>query len=592
MRALRGRQVSVGFGLGESLAELAMLPGAIRSSYEKAMADYIDSLVSHYLLDDGKLVVAHAGMKESMQGRGSAAVRDFALFGETTGETDEFGLPVRHNWAAEYRGSAKVVYGHTPVPSPEWLNGTIDIDTGCVFGGSLTALRYPEMELIAVPARRVYAEPIRPIAPPAGDPLTAQQRNDELLDITDVTGKRIIETGTVGKVTIREEESIAALEAMSRFAADPRWLIYLPPTISPAAPSTEPGLLEHPAEAFAYYRGRGVRRVVCEEKHMGSRAVVVLCRDAESAERRFGVREGNGGICYTRTGRPFFEDAVTERELLEGIRDALTRAGFWEELATDWVALDCELMPWSAKARDLLRGQYAAVGAASRIGLDETMRALGTTAARGGDVAALIEEYGARGEMAAKFTDAYRRYCWPVVSVADLRLAPFHILATEGRLHTDRDHLWHMETIGSIVEKGESPMLQRTRYLAVDLEDEASVAEGTAWWTTMTENGGEGMVVKPLDFITRNGRDLVQPAIKCRGAEYLRIIYGPEYSTPGHLAQLRSRNLSLKRSLAAREFALGIEALARFVGNEPLRRVHECVFGVLALESDPVDPRL
>ncbi len=120
-------------------------------------------LVSHYVLDDGKLVVAHAGMKEEMQGRGSAKVRDFALYGETTGETDEFGLPVRYNWAAEYRGKAMVVYGHTPVPEPEWLNRTINIDTGCVFGGKLTALRYPEKELISVPALRTYYEPAKPL---------------------------------------------------------------------------------------------------------------------------------------------------------------------------------------------------------------------------------------------------------------------------------------------------------------------------------------------------------------------------------------------------------------------------------------------
>ena len=108
------------------------------------LADFLDDLVSHYVLDDGKLVVAHAGMKESMQGRASGRVRDFALYGDTTGETDDLGLPVRLDWAKEYRGRASVVYGHTPVPVPEWLNQTINIDTGCVFGGKLTALRYPE----------------------------------------------------------------------------------------------------------------------------------------------------------------------------------------------------------------------------------------------------------------------------------------------------------------------------------------------------------------------------------------------------------------------------------------------------------------
>ena len=216
-----------------------------------------------------------------MQGRGSGKVRDFALYGETTGETDEFGLPVRYNWAADYRGQAMVVYGHTPVPEPEWLNNTINIDTGCVFGGKLTALRYPEQEFVSVPAARTYCEPARPFLPAEqqAPTLTAQQAHDDVLDAEDVLGKRIVSTRLRGNVTIREENATAALEVMSRFAADPRWLIYLPPTMSPCETSREPGLLEHPAEAFAYYRSQGAPQVVCEEKHMGSRAVVVVCRD-------------------------------------------------------------------------------------------------------------------------------------------------------------------------------------------------------------------------------------------------------------------------------------------------------------------------
>ncbi len=117
------------------------------------------------MLDDGKLAAAHAGMKEACQGRVSAQVCDFALFGETTGETGEYSLPVRLNWAEEYRGQAAVVYGHTPVFEPQWLNRTINIDTGCVFGGRLTALRYPEKEIVSVPALKTYYEPARPFQP-------------------------------------------------------------------------------------------------------------------------------------------------------------------------------------------------------------------------------------------------------------------------------------------------------------------------------------------------------------------------------------------------------------------------------------------
>src|SRR5688572_9124885 len=166
------------------------------SDYPKQIADFIDSLIGHYVLDEGRLVVAHAGMKEQYIGRASRRVREFALYGETTGETDEFGLPVRHNWAAEYRGNATIVYGHTPVPEADWLNKTINIDTGCVFGGKLTALRYPEREIVSVAARRTYAEPARPFLPPtdASAPLSAQQAHDDVLDIDDVIGKRIITT--------------------------------------------------------------------------------------------------------------------------------------------------------------------------------------------------------------------------------------------------------------------------------------------------------------------------------------------------------------------------------------------------------------
>ncbi|MBI3946261.1 MAG: polynucleotide kinase-phosphatase [Armatimonadetes bacterium] len=594
VRKLRGRDVQITHGLAESLAQLEREPPEFREQ----VAGFLDGLVSHYVLDGGRLVVAHAGIPAEMQGRGSGKVRDFALYGETTGETDEFGLPVRHNWAAEYRGAAAVVYGHTPVPEPEWLNHTLNIDTGCVFGGRLTALRYPERELVCVPAARTYCPPARPFLPEETEApaLTAQQQHDDLLDIEDVIGKRIITTRLQRSVTIREENAIAALEVMSRFAANPRWLIYLPPTMSPCETSRQPGLLEHPAEAFAYYRGRGVPRVVCEEKHMGSRAVVVVCRDEETARRRFGVVGEGNGILYTRTGRRFFDDGALERHVLARVAAALAQAGIWEELRTDWACLDCEVMPWSAKARELLRRQYAPVGAAGRAALAEAVGALGQAVARPGAdadavIPTLLQSHREKAQMLSDYVRAYRRYCWPVLSAADLRIAPFHLLASEGAAHTDRDHVWHMETLARAC-RADPELLLATPCQAVDVTDPASEDAGTRWWEALTGRGGEGMVVKPLDFMARGHDGLVQPAVKCRGREYLRIIYGPEYAAPENLERLRARGLSAKRSLALREFALGIEALERFVRSEPLRRVHECVFGVLALESEPVDPAL
>jgi len=589
MRKLRGKNVQITHGLAESLEQLASYESA-HPGFSDSAATFIDDLVSHYVLDGGHLVVAHAGMRESMQGRGSGAVRDFALYGETTGETDEFGLPIRYNWAAEYRGRANVVYGHTPVPHPEWLNHTINIDTGCVFGGSLTALRYPEKELVSVAAKHLYAEPRKPFLPAGTESpaLSIQQSLDNLLDLADVSGKRIISTRLMGHVTIREENSAAALEIMSRFAANPKWLVYLPPTMSPAEASQREGLLEHPAEVFAYFRHAGVPRVICQEKHMGSRAIAIVCRDDGAAAKAFGIEDDGIGICLTRTGRRFFDDRAVEHRFLDRIREAAAATRLWEDFNTGWLCLDCEVMPWSAKARELLRRQYAPVGAAAEACLRAEIAALSSAKSRGLDVAALLDQTEQRQAAIAGYIQTYRRYCWPVHSIDDLKLAPFHLLACDGRTFFDRPHDWHLETLGRLA----GGIIVRTDSRIVDLSNPQSEAAATEWWSELTSRGGEGIVVKPLDFISRYSKGIVQPALKCRGREYLRIIYGPEYTLPQHLERLRKRGLAAKRSLAAREFALGIEALERFVRKEPLRRVHEAVFGVLALESEPVDPRL
>jgi len=436
LRALRGRDVRTSHGLAESLAQLEAREAA-EPGFRAAAERFIDGLVSHYVLDGGRLVVAHAGLKEAYHGRASGRVRSFALYGDTTGETDEFGLPVRYPWAEEYRGRAMVLYGHTPVPSAEWVNNTLCLDTGCVFGGRLTALRYPERELVSVPARRTYYEPARPLAaPPAAGtssvaPATApsagasaapsagasaaSRREPDVLDIGDVLGKRVVHTRHHGRITVAEANATAAIEVMSRFATDPRWLVYLPPTMSPVS------------------------------------------------------------------------------------------------------------------------------------GLD------------------------------------------------GVRLAPFQVLAAEKGAFHDRDHRWHLGFADRLAA-ADPDLLLPTRHVVADLTGAGAGAgderRATAWWEELTGSGGEGMVVKPLANYVRGPRGLVQPGLKVRGAEYLRLIYGPDYTEPANLARLRDRGLGAKRSLAAREYALGLEALDRLVAGEPLWRVHECVFAVLALESEPIDPRL
>ncbi len=598
LKYLRGKNIAMTHGIDKTIAEIE----AQGEDFKQEVASFIDGLISHYVLDDGRLVIAHAGLKEEYIGRASGKVREFCLYGEVTGETDEFGLPVRHNWAADYRGRATVVYGHIAGEEVSSLNRTVCIDTGCVFGGKLTAYRYPEGETVSVDAKETYYQPIRPLERQGA---AIDRDMGDILTVGDFGKKLHIETQLMPSVDIHENNAAAALEIMSRFAADPHWLIYLPPTMSPCETSDLDGYLEHPLQAFAYYADRGVRHVVCEKKHMGSRCVMVACKDAQTARERFGVTDGSTGMIYTRTGRRFFDDAATENAILDRLRKVLTDTHFWQDFGTDWVCLDTELMPWSEKAQALLRTQYAPTGRAGVGSLSAAVQALECACRRNHmayevdagasgqnvDISDLLTRYTVKLRDMEKYTVAYGEYCWRVDSADDLRIAPFHLLACEGKVFSDQQHVWHMETIRQYLT-GSDPLFMATPYLCVDTADEQSVREGVDWWLALTGSGGEGMVVKPDTFIAKENGKLLQPAVKCRGSEYLRIIYGAEYLEPEHLQRLKKRSLKRKRTLALKEFSLGMESLSRFVDREPLYRVHECAFAVLALESEPVDPRL
>lgn len=565
VRALGRKDVKPTHGLQETLDQLS----GEEQTFVSAIRQFCDGLVAHYVLDDGKLVVAHAGLKEKYHGRASGRVRAFALYGDTSGETDEFGLPIRYPWADDYRGSAAVLYGHTPVPDPEWVNNTMCLDTGCVFGGSLTALRYPEREIVSVTAKATYYEPIRPLAPPERDP--------EVLTLTDVLGHRVIETGHMGRIALREENAAGALEVMSRFAVAPAELLYLPPTMSPVDSSPRDGLLEHPDEAFTHYAKRSVDRVICEEKHMGSRAIVRVAVDGS-------------GVIYSRTGRAFF-DKERQAAVLSRIADTIAAAGIWTDLDVTWLLLDTEILPWTAKAEAMVRGQYAEVGAAATASLPATIAILEGAQARGIDVGDLLARTRTRARNADLFVDAYRHYVQPIANELGIQVAPFQVLAGGTDTFEVRDHQWHLDIADRLVDN-DPELFRPTRRLVVDTTDEASRTAGVTWWEDLTGRGGEGMVVKPFDNLVRGPKGLVQPGLKVRGREYLRIIYGADYTTSSTLARLKQRNLGQKRSMALREYALGLEAVRRAASGEPVWRVHQCVFGVLAMESEPVDPRL
>lgn len=592
LRALRGKRVTLNHGLDRSMAQLETCSPHFR---ERVMR-FLDGLLSHYMLDSGKLCVAHAGLREDLQGRASGRVRSFALYGETTGETDSFGLPVRHDWAAAYRGDTAVVYGHTPSPDPQWVNDTICLDSGCVFGGNLTGLRWPERELVAVDAQQVWSEPIRPLA----HVQTSQNSVDiphTQLDVRDVVGKQMLHTPLIDRISTSAQHNAAALESMSRWSVDPRWLIHLPPTMSPSKTSSREGYLEHPEQALDYYSKHASPQVIAQVKHMGSRAVMVVLREDSVAQSRFGFAAHSPGIIMTRTGRRFFGAAQrdVEEALLMLTRAAMAKSGLWQELDTDWVCLDCELMPWSAKAKSLLLQQYAPVGEAATRGLGGAHKLLEQAATRQGvqGLDALRDTFAQRLQRAQRFTSSYEPYCWEVEDLSDYRIAPFHMLATEHQVHMeDTPHTWHMTCAQRLQDADPSGILLATESMIIDPSDAPQRERLFTWWEKLTAEGKEGLVIKPTQVVARHKGRLIQPAIKCRGKEYLRLIYGPEYDAPEHLERLRQRSVSRKRGLAIKEFALGHAALAHFVEKRPLREVHRHVFAVLALESSPLDPRL
>ena len=587
LRALRGHGVKRSHGLDSTLTQIDSLPDSERETFRRRAVRFLDGLVSHLVLDGGKLVAAHAGLPEAMHGRGSGAVREFCLYGKTTGRLTPAGFPERLDWAADYAGSAAVAHGHAAVNATVWRNNVLNLDTGCVFGGALSALRWPEREVVSVPARRTYWERPDPLPSPFPDDPTGGL----LPDVDDLLGKTGVETALMGRVTVRAEQSAAALEVMARHAVDPRWLVHLPPTMSPCATSKLDGFLEHPAEAFAHYAAAGVGEVVCEEKHMGSRAVLVVCRDESAAAERFGVTDGSVGECWTRTGRRFFNDPELHAAFLDRVRAAASAAGLWEELDADWLCLDAELLPWNLKAGSLIEESFAPAAAAGLPATAAAADALQAAADRGVAVADDAARLRVRHADLLDYRAALWRYVAGVDGLDGVRLAPFHLLASGSAVYTAEPHRWHLDRLDRLCEADDALFLKTARRF-LDPADPDAVAAATGWWEELTGAGGEGMVVKPAGFTVRHGRKLLQPGVKVRGREYLRLIYGPHYLAPENLFRLRDRSLGRKRGLALREFALGVESLTRFVNREPLRRVHPPVFAVLALESEPVDPRL
>lgn len=598
-RVLRGVGASGNFskyGIGKTLEELLVLSKRVAedelspdtSPADNALAQrflkVFDTLPDHYVLDGGRLVVAHAGLTEKYHGRVGKDVMEAALYGvEKDGKTqDADKMPEREDWAASYKGRAVVVYGHNHVQRAIWRNNTICIDTDCVQGGELTALRYPERELVAVKAKACYY----------GEPRNAGRVPEpEPLEISSFFGERTLQA--VGSfIRVSREQMEAGIEATTCHAIDPRRLIYIPPTMSPCESSAKPDLLEHTDEALAYYRSKGLNHVVLQEKHMGSRACLLLCRDEGVANRWFGA--SFLGDCWTRTGRRFFDGNIHTQVIAEAHRLAYS-GGLFD--SREWALLDCEIMPWNLKAAGLLVKQYAATGTA----LSRVSRAMIDAAKNLGDRIGWNETTGRHNDPCIKmdtdardFITSYRNHCQPMRGLSDVRIAPFHLLADDLKVYEDHDNTIRNDLVPLMppidVQNTPTGLFVPTQSLCINIGDMDAASE---FFDRVTSVGGEGVVVKPTTgLLPGEANQRIQPAIKVRGKDYLRIIYGPHYLWPEHLERLKKRGVDRKRRLAAQQAALGLEALRRFVGCAPIASVHECIIGILGLDSESLDPRL
>lgn len=589
LRAINRNKVQISDILQATLDEYNQLP----KERQIKIKEFLESLPYYLVLDEGKLVVSHAGIKEEYIGKESKRIKDFCLYGDVDDTKTEDGYPIRKNWARDYRGDALIVYGHTPNNNIVIENNTINIDTGCSFGGKLTALQYPELTTYSFKAYNTYYIG-RKLEDVEDDTL------NYIPDIKDYAKDQMVTMFDGTKILLKENDMRAAIQESSHYTVDPRWLVYVPPTMSPCETSTLDDYLEYPTEAFEYYKSNNVyNKVICERKHMGSRAVVIVCKDNSVAKKRFHItNDKEFGVIYTRKGKRFFNGDKAEWEtiLLERLRDQLNKTNFFKDFDTDYVILDCELMPWSDKARGLISRHYAPVGRVGKDNLHLSTFALKTYAEAHEDneaVKGLVEKFSHREDNLDKYIESYRNYCWPVNSVDDIKIAPFHVLAynnTVNMMDNSLHRVDHIKVIDDYIVNDANFI--STPNIIVDLEDEESVQEGVNWWLEATKNGYEGMVVKPLQYfaVNRKTNKLIQPAIKCRGREYLRIIYGPEYTD--NIQRLKKRSLSSKRNLALMEFQLGIESLHQFVSNGPFHKQYRAALGVLSLEYTPVDPRL
>ncbi|MBM7663592.1 polynucleotide kinase-phosphatase [Solibacillus kalamii] len=535
---------------------------------------------SHYILTKNKItkaVVTHAGIKDHYIGKESKRISDFCRYGDIQ-QTDSSSKPVRGDWFSQHKTSELIIWGHDVKVQPFKANRTINIDQGVVFGGELTAFQYPEQTLRSVKAFANYAgTEDNPI-------LEAENKRFSPPNAAQFLNGYAVHTTSGEQIAIPKENAMAAMDTFSHYTLPLEQVIYIPPTMSPTPQTAAlPDYLEHPAEAFNYYKKNGIQKMIAEKKHMGSRAVIFIAKNREVAKKL--INSDSLGYITTRTGRAFFEK-LQQQQMVGKIHAELMAKNYFERFNTSFVLMDAEILPWNLKAHRLIDQQYETVAENALMDRYKLIEKLKAT--KHVDVTSWLEEYTDKYKNAARFDAVFKNYCWPTNELSGIQIAPFHILAHSSSTNFHQSHSWHMQMNAHLAEN--SSLFIATEYRVI--ESELDKQEVINWWQDMTENGHEGIVIKPFDFLAYHKGKLLQPAIKVRGREYLRIIYGMDYTDEAIMKKLKQRNPSRKMKNALLEFKLGLEGISRFVSLESSNRVHECALATLALESDTTDPRL
>lgn len=586
-RWLDGRNVTLSHGdenVAEEFERYKENFGAEKTNQLKnELKDFLLYAPSHYVfVKNGvkTVVVTHAGIRDEYIGKLSHSISDFCRYGDTDG-FDEKGKSIRKDWYTAHKSKELIIWGHDPKPEALIINNTINIDQGVVFGGQLTSFRYPEKEFVSINAKQDYSGV-------QDNPLNEwREKRLSPPNIGRYINGYSVLTEQYGEIKVQEGVVKSAIDSVSHFTVPIEELVYIPPTMSPTPkPSELEDFLEHPQEAFDYYRSNGIQKMVVEKKHMGSRGILLLFKDEESAIPYVG--RPTLGTIYTRTGRPFFSKEL-EEEITSRLNQDLHQANYFDIYQTNFLILDAEILPWNLKAKELINSQYAHVAEVAIMDRTKMIEKLEMALNRDQDVENWLNEMRGKLQNAHVFRDVFQKYCWNTEGINGIQIAPFHLLAHSGETYFDQSHIWHMEKNREFSSL--SDFFIETEFKVVS--DETSMKEAIDWWISMTESGHEGFVVKPEYYIARNDKGkLLQPAIKVRGRKYLHIIYGMDYLQPENLKRLKNRNVGKKQRHALMEFSLGIEGVERFVNKDSVERIHECVLATLALEAEPVDPRL